>query len=41
VTLENLIELTPKLRLVDKQDFAIIPNLVFRQMEELLVETGA
>jgi cytochrome P450 len=40
VTLENLIELTPKLRLVDKQDFAIIPNLVFRQMEELLVETG-
>jgi cytochrome P450 len=41
VTLENLIEMTPKLRLVEGQDFAIIPNLVFRQMEELLVETGA
>jgi cytochrome P450 len=41
VTLENLIELTPDLRLVEGQDFAIIPNLVFRQMEELLVETGA
>ncbi|MCU1594972.1 MAG: putative cytochrome hydroxylase [Frankiales bacterium] len=41
VTLENLIELTPNLKLVDEQAFAIVPNLVFRQMEELLVETGA
>lgn len=41
VTLENLVELTPDLRLVADQEFAIVPNLVFRQMEHLLVETGA
>jgi cytochrome P450 len=41
VTLENLVELLPDLRLVEEQDFAIVPNLVFRQMEKLLVETGA
>jgi cytochrome P450 len=41
VTLELLAELTPKLRLVEDQDFTVVPNLVFRQMEQLLVETGA
>jgi cytochrome P450 len=40
VTLELLTELTPDLRLAEGQDFAIVPNLVFRQMQELLVETG-
>jgi cytochrome P450 len=41
VTLELLTELTPHLRLAPGNDFKIIPNLVFRQMDELLVETGA
>ena len=41
VTLELLTDLLPDLRLVEGQEFGIVPNLVFRQMDELLVETGA
>lgn len=41
VTLELLRELTPDLRLAPDNEFKIIPNLVFRQMDALWVETGA
>jgi cytochrome P450 len=41
VTLQLLTELLPDLKLVPDQEFGIVPNLVFRQMDELLVETGA
>jgi cytochrome P450 len=41
ITLEILIADYPKLRLVDEQDFAIVPNLVFRTMHQLLAHTGA
>jgi hypothetical protein len=40
ITLEILIADYPQLRLVDDQDFAIVPNLVFRTMHRLLAHTG-
>jgi cytochrome P450 len=40
VALEVLTEITPEMRLVDEQDFAMVPNLVFRSMEKLLVTTS-
>jgi cytochrome P450 len=40
VGLELLTELTPALRLVEHQDFAMLPNLLFRSMERLWAETG-
>jgi cytochrome P450 len=39
VALEVLADLVPNLRLTPGQDFAMVPNLVFRSMEQLLVET--
>jgi cytochrome P450 len=41
ITLELLTGQYPDLRLVDDQDFEIVPNLVFRTMRELLATTGA
>jgi cytochrome P450 len=41
ITLELLTEQYPGLRLVPEQEFAIVPNLVFRTMQELLAYTGA
>jgi cytochrome P450 len=38
VMLEVLTERLPDLRLVDHQDMRVVPNLVFRNLEQLLVE---
>lgn len=38
VMLEVLTERLPDLRLVDDQDIRVVPNLVFRNLEQLLVE---
>jgi cytochrome P450 len=40
VALQLLTEITPELRLVPEQEFTITPNLMFRSLERLLVETG-
>lgn len=40
VALELLAEATPDLRLVAGQEFTVVPNLVFRSLETLLVETA-
>lgn len=40
IVLEELADRVPDVRLVPGQDFAMVPNLVFRSMEKLLVEPG-
>jgi hypothetical protein len=41
IAVELLAELTPNIKLVDDQTFTIVPNFVFRSLEQLLVDTGA
>jgi hypothetical protein len=40
IMLETMANLIPDVRLVDDQDFTIVPNLVFRNLEHLSVTTG-
>lgn len=40
IMLETMADLIPDVRLVDDQDFTIVPNLVFRNLEHLSVTTG-
>jgi cytochrome P450 len=40
LAVELLTRLTPAMRLVEGQDYTIVPNLVFRNLERLMVETG-